>query len=418
MTELTRRALAQGTTKLIWDVGSRSLGFLLTIVLARNLGATGFGEFAVYWYTALLLAQLSDLGLHLATLRELSRGETPRAFGSAVAIKSVVSLGVLALAALASPSPLVAALLVSQLLGSWVELFGAALRSRGLLAREGLLIFFLRASWIVAAGWSLGRGADLGVVAIALAVASGLAALMAAIVCSRSFSSWRLWGGATLAEVKSLLRESLPLATTSVITLLYLRADLFIVSAFHGPYETGVFQSAFRLFEACFVLSGGLAAGTFPLIAARFGTREFEPLARFLLGWACVIALPLVLGFGLFATPLISTIYGDAFAPAAKPLPFFGLALFAVFVNSVSTHALVAAGRARRLVGAMLVRLGVGLALDLALVPRYGALGAAGAVAIAEWSLTFVSLTMLANLVRPKSSTAPGVASEELSSCS
>jgi PST family polysaccharide transporter len=215
----------------------------------------------------------------------------------------------------------------------------------------------------------------------------------------------------------ALLKESFPLGLVSAMTLIYLRADLFLVAAIAGAAEAGRFQSAFRLFEASFVVSGGVAAGTFPLLASRYGEPSarsekrwgwggsarkgdgFHILARSLLAVLLLLAAPIALSFALIPGPLLSGIYGESFVGASRPLALLGLALVAVFANALTTHLLVASGRNRRLVASIAVRLVVGVLLDLFLVPRWGAFGAAVAVAAAEWSLLVVSLSFSSDLL-------------------
>ena len=424
------RAFSAAGGKLSWDLGSRALSFALSILVARRLGAEGFGTYAVYWYSAWMVAQLTDLGLHLVSLRSLSRSFGPRVFWSAVLANGALPAGVLAATlvaigagALATEEPLLLSLLAAQLLGSWVEFLGVTLRSRGGITREGIVLTALRLGWLAAAAWALSRSADLEILAGALALsclpALALALALVARVVNPSAAravgesrSESRGGGvpAALIEIDlprrtgtdagRLLKEALPLGLVSGMTLLYLRADLFIVAAVAGASEAGFFQSAFRLFEATFVVSGGLAAGTFPLLAARFGQKGFDILARFLLGLLGVLSVPIALAFALVPGPILTVIYGEGFEGAARPLSFLGIALVAVFANALTTHLLVASGRNRRLLLSIAVRLVVGVVLDFLLVPRWGASGAAFAVAAAEWSLLLSSLASSFDLLR------------------
>ncbi|HEY7821086.1 MAG TPA: polysaccharide biosynthesis C-terminal domain-containing protein, partial [Vicinamibacteria bacterium] len=179
----------------------------------------------------------------------------------------------------------------------------------------------------------------------------------------------------------------------------------------------GFFQSAFRLFESTFVVSGGVAAGTFPLLASRFGERGFDALARFVLGLLVLLSAPIALAFFLTPGPILATVYGAGFEGGARPLSFLGLALLAVFANALTTHLLVASGRNRRLVLSIAVRLVVGVALDLVLIPRWGAAGAAFAVLAAESSLLMVSLWCTVDLLFPFFSRR-ALPREEVSPCS
>jgi O-antigen/teichoic acid export membrane protein len=395
------RTFSAGAGKLSWDLGSRVLSFALSILVARKLGAEGFGTYAVYWYSAWMVAQATDLGLHLVSLRSLSRSFEPRVFWSAVLAKGVLTAGVLAATlgalgagALSTKEPLVLLLLAAQLLGSWVEFFGVTLRSRGGIAREGLVLTVLRFGSLAAAAWALSRGTDLETLAEALALSCLPALALALALLARL--DLRLRGG---TEAGRLMKEALPLGLVSGMTLLYLRADLFIVAAVAGASEAGFFQSAFRLFEATFVVSGGLAAGTFPLLAARFGEKGFDTLARFVLRLLVLLSAPIALAFALVPRPILTVVYGESFEGAARPLSFLGIALVAVFANALTTHLLVASGRNGRLVLSIAVRLVVGVVLDVLLVPRWGASGAAFAVVAAEWSLLLVSLASSADLL-------------------
>jgi PST family polysaccharide transporter len=207
----------------------------------------------------------------------------------------------------------------------------------------------------------------------------------------------------SITLARRLLLQAAPLALTSLITLLYLRADLFIVAALSGAREAGLFQSSFRIFEATFVVSGGISAGTFPLLAERLHKEDFTELCRFVL--SVLLGLGLIFSVVLFALSdaVIGLVYGSAFTESAVPLSILALGLLPLFVNALTTHLLVAAGRNRRLIGSMLVRLCIGVLVDLVLVPTMGASGAAVGVASAEWGLMLVSLALTADLVWPTS---------------
>lgn len=419
-----RSALVAGSGKLFWDVASRSLSFALSVLVARKLGASAFGSFAVFWYTAFLLAQLTDLGVHLLTLRALSREESPSAFPPAVlskvALSLVLAVGFAGWSFTATTSRgILFLLLAAQLASSWVEFFGVVLRSRGFLAREGSLLTTLRAGWLLAALLALSRSTDLRSFAGLLALSS-LPALALAFLMVARLPALRRQGSLWSARRETLrwLGRALPLGLGSAVTLLYLRADLLILGALRDTAEAGNFQGAFRLFEATFVLSGAVAAGTFPLLASRLGQKGFDALVRFVLGFLVILVVPITLGFSLLGGWLVPLLYGEGFSGAVRPLAILGVALLAVFPNALTTHLLVAAGRTRRFVAALLVRLSVSVGLDLLLVPSLGAVGAAVAVAAAEWSLLLVSLYSVTDLLGWSSVARPTLSREETAPCS
>ena len=394
---LLRNAFTASIGKVFWDVASRSLTLLLSILLARNLGAQGYGIYAVAWYVAWMLAQVTGLGLHIVTLRSLAKTWEPRVVASAVAAKALVSALLIGGFAAVSASPILSTnvrllwlLLAVSLLVSWIELFGVILRSRGRIAREGIVLTVLRLGLLAGALIAIRGNAGLEGIALALVLgaAPGLWLALAWMAKAWRRTSFRPdW-----LEVRGLYQASLPLAVSAAITIVYLRADLLILAALRGATDAGIFASAFRLFEAMFVLSGGIVAGSFPLLAARFGQRGFPSLSRFVLTILLLVAIPAATGLFALAGPIIGFLFGEGFTEAARPLTFLAVALVAVFMNALTTHLLIVSGRMRYLVGCMTVRLTVGILLDLVLIPRYGAVGAAGAVAGAEWSLALVTL--------------------------
>jgi O-antigen/teichoic acid export membrane protein len=415
MARAFRSALGAGAGKIAWDVASRSLSFALSILVARSLGAAGYGSYAVFWYSAWMLSQLTDLGLHLVSLRSLSADFQPRVFGSAAAAKAALS-AVVVLGTLVLGSPLLVLLVAANVVGSWVEFFGVTLRSQRRIATEGILLTALRLGWLVAALWALSEGAGLEGLARALALSSLPALALATFFVAPAVKG--AMSGASRFEAQRLIAAALPLAATSAITMLYLRADLLILAALTGRSEAGIFQSAFRVFEATFVLSGGIAAGTFPYLAARFERDDFRAMSRFVLGLLLLVGVPLGLALAIFSERIIEILFGTGYRDASHPLTFLGLAVVAVFANALTTHVLVASRRNLRLVASMLARLAVGCGLDFLLVPSWGATGAAIAVAAAEWSLLTITLVCVSDLIglswMPRRSTTR----EEASSCS
>ncbi len=268
-----------------------------------------------------------------------------------------------------------------------------------------MVLTLLRAGWLVAASVALLSGTDLVRLASYLAAAGVPAFLVGLAWVLREARRQRpvAAGGSGEPQAKEaafeLVRQAAPLAFTTVVTLLYLRADLFILASLRGAEEVGLFAASFRLFEAMFVFSGGIVAGSFPLLASRFGRRDLAELSAFVLRLLLGVGLPAAIGLWLVAEPMLHFLFGPSYTEASEPLRFLAVALVAVFVNALTTHLLIASHRGRYLVGATLIRLLVAIAVDLALIPRFGAVGAAAAVAVAEWSLVCVSLVAVRDVL-------------------
>ena len=394
---LTTRAFLSSASKVLWDVLARALSFASSLVIARSLGTAGFGRYAVLWYLAWMTAQLTDLGLHLAVLRNLSGGKGSLRTGLRLkAASSLLTLGAGAIGLAVSGNQEYRAVLPlwgAALAGSWCELFGVCLRSRGKLAHEGAVLLTLRAGWLAAAGWALlVREAGIFQLGMWLFAGSVPGLVLGGFLIARE--SWP--AVARRGEARMLMAQVAPLAITALITLVYLRVDVLLLAHFRGDEEAGLFTASFRLVEALFLFSGGIVAGAFPLIAARAasGSKELGRLSGFVSGLLLSVALPATAGLAVLAGPIVSFLYGTGFASAAPSLRVLSLSLVAIYINALTTHLMVATGRGRALAAVMAARLAVGVGIDLFLIPSFGSVGAALAVVGAEWSLTVLSLAM------------------------
>jgi O-antigen/teichoic acid export membrane protein len=406
---LFQRLLGWSTLKVFWDVLARAASFLLSLLIARQLGAETFGRYAVLWYLGFLAAQVTDLGLHLVALRHLSQrsGTEPRLVAAAVAAKLTLQLASIAVIATASYLALGArqemesALLLyaAALAGSWVELAGAVLRSRGRLKLEGAVLMVLRAGWLGGAVVALGTGGGLVEVSRALALGSLPGLVLALGVIGRAARGRA--SAPARSDVLSFLRQTAPLAVTSLITLVYLRVDVLLLAALRGAEAAGLFAAAFRVIEALFLFSGGIVAGAFPLLAAQAGSGRLADAGGFLLRLLLGLALPAACGLFLLSPGVVGFLFGEGFLGSVAPLRLLSLALVPIYVNALTTHLLVAGGRGRTLAQLMAVRLAVGTGLDLALIPTWGPLGAALAVAAAESSLSLGSLIAVRRVFAP-----------------
>jgi hypothetical protein len=100
-------------------------------------------------------------------------------------------------------------------------------------------------------------------------------------------------------------------------------------------------------------------------------------------GTAALLAAPAAAGVILVAPGLVRVL-GEGYAAAATPLRVLAPAILALFMNTVLLHALVAAGRARRLPVLTAARVAAAAVLAAVLIPRFGATGAAAGFLLSE----------------------------------
>jgi len=395
--------------KLGAELVARLIAVATTLMAARILGVSDFGVFAVLSGVAVLAAALADLGIQAIavpalvaqtlSLRALVRTKLrlTAALVLAAALATLVPQAMRAAAALLPAAwragglrdialhhaPLVFPLVVYYALTGWAELLGMALRVRGRRGLEAVTIVALRASGLALAAAALLTGAGLrGLVwAMALSPAPPLA-LAAALLARTSAPASGPADDPAAMGVGRTLKASLPLAVNGGLALLSLRIEVLVLALVRGSLEAGLFAAALKVVELVNVVPAAIAAGAMPALT-REAARGTDPVRRRTAGTAALLAAPAAAGVVLVAPGLVKVL-GGGYAPAAGPLRVLGPALLAMFMNTILLHALMAAGRARLLPVLTAWRVGAAALLAAALIPRFGATGAAAGFLAAE----------------------------------
>ncbi|GAB3255501.1 hypothetical protein GCM10027425_15610 [Alteromonas gracilis] len=179
-----------------------------------------------------------------------------------------------------------------------------------------------------------------------------------------------------------------------LVTLLNLRLDFAILGALAGPAVLGVYAVASKFAELLRLPGTALTWVTYPRLAG-LPAEEADRLARRMLWPAAAVVVAAAVPTYALIGPVVRLLYGAEFEDA------IGLARLLVVGMLLAGAAGVASGwlYGRGRPGRNSVALGVGLVLtvvlDLALIPAYGAWGAAVASTVAYVAADAVLVGML-----------------------
>ena len=204
------------------------------------------------------------------------------------------------------------------------------------------------------------------------------------------------------ATARMLLRESLPIAAAIAMNVIYLRLLMILVSVQTDERETGLFATAFRIFEILLGIPTLVLAVALPLLAVA-GAEDRERL-RYALQRMTEIAvgasLLLVLVTVVLAEQAIVLLGGESYREAAPILRLLAFALLGIFVSQVLTLGLVSLRRQRDVALANALALVLVIGLGLLLVEAYEGMGAAAAAVATEAVLALLLLGLLARSAR------------------
>lgn len=183
----------------------------------------------------------------------------------------------------------------------------------------------------------------------------------------------------------AMIREAFPLSLAFTLVGLSLRLDTLVLSLLQPAREVGIYGAAVGVVMLTRSLST-MAAAFLPRLSALAAQdhRAFVRLRDQTFRLAAAVGLGLGGGISLLAPLFIGWLYGPEFTEAVSPLRILGIMSAALFLNTYFWQVLIARGEHRVIIRSTTIAMLVSLPLAVLLIPRAGALGAAGVALFRE----------------------------------
>ncbi len=398
------------------QAGARLFNLALIAHLTRILGTAELGRYLLAMTAQAIALAVADLGLNTLTTREFSRDEGDAAdglWGVAVGLKLTAALG----------GAVVLSVAVAPLFGGERQIL-IALASLSLLpdAFNALATARVKAWQRMEISSGINLGVRLAYVVVgllllwvgfgvrALLVAYGATSLAGSLAFWAVLHRWRVprvWPSRVRAW-SSVLRASVPFAVTGMLTMLYTRLDLILLSYWQGDSAAGRYGMAYRLWEAMGILPASFLDALFPELSRTAVHPEAGGHFWSLYGrgrrvlWA--IAMLLVVPGEAAAPLLLSFLYGRT-PDVLLAVPILRLLLLALpfsYLYLLNGHVLYALGKQGRVTTVVALTALVNALGNAALIWRWGYWGAVG-VKVASEVLLFALLQWIVRRSRWRS---------------
>jgi O-antigen/teichoic acid export membrane protein len=364
------------------------LGLATAVVIARQLGPSGQGTFAVAYSLALMLVQVGGLGLTTANpyFAARSPGQVPRIVANAIWFAGVlgVALAVLGAAIKVLAPGVLEGLGWTPLLVALAGIPGAlaALFLQSVLLGEGRMVPYNAVEVVQAmltlvalvVGFAF---TDLGLTGVLAVLGAGryaAAIAYAAILHRRSGIFARLDAG--LARV--MLAYGFRVYVAVLVSFLVVRIDLLLVNSYSGQEQAGLYSVAATLADGMFVLPTVIGLNLLARVARGDPVEASAEIFRsvaVLYALVCIATIPVA----PFAIPAI---FGSAFEDATSLYYWLLPGIYALGMLAILSHHFAGRGFPRQLLVFWLVGLVLNLALNFAFLPGRGAWVAALASSI------------------------------------
>lgn len=373
--------------RLLADGGGVVFGLVTGIITARWLGPVGKGRLSALLFLGALFVEVCALGLGEATVILLGKKTSN--------MREAIG-GALTLLALSCPVGIILFILISNLqFGAAANDLAAAIVVGAVAlpiatcvyvltgivnARERIIftsavlatMFFVT----MVATWGLIVVVDLSVLGGALAwlIASGIGLAMLAYVLVRDRIRLRpTWNPDFIVKA---LRYGVVIELSYLLIALSSRVDQLLVFSRGSQADAGQYSISLTLGQLVIYAPFALSIASFPRTAH---LEEHEVLdltsrvARVALASALITGLLLVAAIP-FATPLL---FGDEYVPAVGPALILIIRGILWSEQWILSRAAVARGRTGLLISSFGLNVGIMVALDYLLIPRFGITGAA-----------------------------------------
>ena len=403
---LGSQALRNTALVLTAKVVARLIALVTVIALLNHLTAGPYGTFTTLVNYTAIVSVLLDLGFNVLFVREGARHREEiqrylRNVMSARLLLAVVSFVVLAIAlSVAGLGSLLVPAFALMVLTSYATLLRNTLYAVQRLGYEAAAVVLESAVLLtlVVIGIKAGAGVTYFVWAYAAQYAFSCA-YFAIVLAVRNIAviGWRFEPDL----IRAWFWQGLPFALTFVLTILYFRVDQPLIYALRSNVEAGWYGAAYKPFEALLFIPMTFLSVVFPVLSVYHRERPQEMLdavsrffkALLLMGW------PMTIGIFMLAHPLTGAL---RLYPESEPaLRILSLSLVIAFVNNAFIGALSAADRQNSFTWAAGWSLLANLVLNLALIPRFGYLGASWATVLTEVVLGVAGWTLTARHIGP-----------------
>lgn len=237
--------------------------------------------------------------------------------------------------------------------------------------------------------WLLVNGKSVEWFAISTSIDYFVAAIVLFIVYKRHNGPRMSFSGKT---AKELLASSHHFIITGMMVSIYGSTDKFMLKQMLNEAEVGYYATATSICNVWVFILSAIISSLYPIILQEFGNdnRKFELRNRQLYALVFYLSVFISLFFVVFATPIVSILYGEAYLPTVAPLRIITWYTAFSYLGVARDAWVVSYNRQNYLKYIYICSAFANVVLNAVMIPHWGCSGAALASLITQISTIFV----------------------------
>ena len=399
----TARRIYKNTLYLgIAELVSRIMQFIVMLYAAKLLSQEDFGKFSFALALSLIAVILADMGINVLLVREVSRNRNKDFASSYVVnafcakiILSVITFFVVLLVLNVLNYPhdtklIVYAIWLFTILSTFTELFYSVFRAFEMMFYDAFLKVS-RMMLLVSLGlFILFKGYGVLAFSYSFVITELIIALIAAYIAARKFVNFK--SIVKVNVMKSLFKKSLPFGLSAVFGMIYFFIGSVILSKIKGDAQVAIYSVAFNLALAVLFIPTVYTNAIYPVLSRYYNETksELKILYERSFKYLYMVGLPISIGTYVLADRIIYFFYGKNYEASIIALQIIAWFLFIKFLNFLFGTVLQSIDKHNeRMIGQGFTAL-FNIVLNIALIPKFGFIGAAWATFATEILLFFI----------------------------
>lgn len=396
------RGLRQTITKnVFWlsisQFGSRLIRAIIIIYAARALGAAEYGIFSYLLGLAGFFTIFGDIGINQIITREMAKKPERQSdyFSTAFWIKIFLFLTTAALIVFIAPyfskiekaNQLIYIVALIMIFDGLREFCFTLFRAKEKMELEALIMVLTNVAITIFGFVALYFYIDSQSLALSYAVATAIGALIAIVILKSEFKI--VINKFDKSLITPIVFSAWPILLTGIIGALMFNTDIIMLGWWKTAEEIGLYSAGQKIVLLLYALPAILASAFFPTLSRLIGQGENNKIKQLMeksVSAAFFIGIPLTIGGIVLARPITELVYGVEYLPSVPIFQILIATLFVVFPSTLIANSLVAYNQQKKLGLYTAIGAGANIVLNAALIPFYGAIGAAIATFISQYA--------------------------------
>lgn len=403
-------------TNTVWQVVIRVVNILIGVfylgLITRLLGISGFGFYTTIFAFVQTFMVLTDFGLYMALLREIStvstRDEESKITSNIFTIRVLASILMLIMTPALVwffPYTYEVKLGVAYFAGAFffqslISTLTAVFAKKLDMAKVAFVDLFNKIAYAIAIYFIFINQGSLNQV-LGYHSLVFLFSFLLLYIFIRQHVSLRL--KFDFVYWRKVFKIAWPLATTVVLNLIYFKADTLILSGFKSPQEVGLYGAPYRVLEVLATFPHMFMSLILPIFTVNWinkNTEKLRQVIQYNFDFFSILTIGLIAGTWLVSRPAMILLSGKDFAASGPILNVLILATAMIFFGVLFTYLVVALDLQRQMIKYFALTAILGLVGYFIFIPLFSYWGAAYVTLLVETCIVIFSLLVIRQKIK------------------